>query len=251
MKRVLSLLVLAGLGLVAAGCDQPSPAPKAAQATTAAPSAAPSVPPAAQDPMPKCYKNDQGATAAFVPDEKGTRVVLLGSGRKGVILAPQSNGNACQWETEARRLAKNGYHVATFSYANTALNSLPAAAAHLTRAGATSIVVIGASRGGMYALGQAAELKAAGVVALSPVTKFMEYTAATTLANYHGPVLIVGSDNDGTTPVSMLDELAAAHPGTEEKKVLPGPSHGVSLLEGTEGEQVRPMIDAFLAKHLP
>ena len=59
----------------------------------------------------------EGAAAVTTgPEDDPTLVAFAGSGTRGVVLAPQSDGQVCQWARELVRLVEEGYLVATFSW---------------------------------------------------------------------------------------------------------------------------------------
>ena len=61
----------------------------------------------------------ESATAVTTgPEDDPTLVAYAGSGTRGVVLAPQSDGQVCQWSRQLVRLVDEGYLVATFSWSD-------------------------------------------------------------------------------------------------------------------------------------
>jgi hypothetical protein len=235
-----------GLALMLAGTgcgDSSSPRPEVAGA---------SPPPR---PLPFCAQPvDRVDTIEIAPGVDQT-TLIMGSGALGVVLAPQSNGDVCQWAAFGRRLASHGYHVATFGpwrppFATQVKNAVTA----LRRAGASTIVLVGASQGGTMALSVAAHLSPppAGVISLSGETKAADGTNALSQVKlYEGPVLLLGSADDIYVSAGGTYSIATAHPGKETVVIFPGQAHGVEFLTGPESVRTVREIDRFLRENLP
>ncbi len=81
-------------------------------------------------------------------DGAAVDAVMFGSGKVGVLLSHQSEADLCQWHDQAVKMAASGYRVIVPNLPE--INQLPvarAAVAELRKAGATSIVLMGASMG--------------------------------------------------------------------------------------------------------
>jgi len=215
-----------------------------------APSSGATAAPAAQ--RPSCTGEREG-TFSVVRNIAGNDggFLLLGSGQRGVLLVPQSDGDICQWLSTGRRLASAGYHVGLMDWSTPYEDSVTAAAALLRGAGAPDLVLVGASRGGAYVLGLAAGLQPAGVVSFSGEGQLGDWNADERIRSYRGPLLLLGSVDDGFAPEGVTRVLAANHPGSEQVLVVPGHAHGIALLTGPYAAQVTAMFDAFLARVLP
>ena len=83
--------------------------------------------------------------------------VALGDAENGVLLAPQNNSGLCQWAEQMQRLADDGYAVASFDWPQDDAQGVHAAVAALREVGATSIALMGASKGGTYVAALAGE----------------------------------------------------------------------------------------------
>ncbi|RFU41948.1 hypothetical protein DZF91_09210 [Actinomadura logoneensis] len=174
-------------------------------------------------------------------------MLLLGSGSKGIVLAPQIDGNACSWTDEMHRLAKAGYRVAVVSYEDDRSKSLPAAVRVLRANGAAKVVLMGASAGGGLVVDQAGGISPApvGVIAVSPVEVWPQRPGPEA---YRGPVLLLESKSDPSAPLSDVKALVGRHPGGAESLYFDGDDHGYSLV--MLQHKARPAIDAFLKKTL-
>src|SRR6478609_8767206 len=129
--------------------------------------------------VPLCLP--KGSTAvATGPEDDPTLVGYAGSGTHGVVLAPQSDGQVCQWARQLARLADEGYLVATFSWSASGERSFTDAVDVLHGLGATDVAFVGASKGGMYAAALADDLDPVTVVALGPPAEFDGFDARST-----------------------------------------------------------------------
>lgn len=133
-----------------------------------------------------CLAPGNGTKSIRFAEDNRLASYLMGTGVRFVILAHQSDGDACQmWELGAR-LAAAGYRVLAFDFAGNGRSRPPSGggsqvAADLTDAvvysrdrGARSIAAIGASMGGLAALAAGTRLRSPldAVVALSAPNEF-------------------------------------------------------------------------------
>ena len=106
-----------------------------------------------------CFPASAHAKVVRFTNSAGTKLVgyELGRGPRGVVLAHQYGGDACQWAGYAPGLARRGYHVLAFDFHGNGLSAVGseendvdvvAAAAKLRTLGAKKLVLIGASMGG-------------------------------------------------------------------------------------------------------
>jgi alpha-beta hydrolase superfamily lysophospholipase len=143
----------------------------------------------------------------------GTRLAgfRLGRGRTAVVLAHQTDGDACQWASYARRLAGRGYLVVAFDFrgygdsqarggrAAGRLAADVAAAAKAARArGARKVFAVGASMGGTAVLVAGANIRPplSGVVSLSAPADFGAIRAQSAVPKLTVPVLYVAGELD-------------------------------------------------------
>ncbi len=221
--------------------------------------------------MPPCDGVEYTRIAAS--DGIGLGVVELGAGKRGVLMLPEYQASACQWAVEASGLVSAGFHVLLLEYRCTIPSDCPsdtdkqsdlsldaqAGVAALHAAGATKVVIVGASAGGTLAVvaGAASGPLVNGVVDLSgPADVSSLYGTAQGRINSLAaaphllvPSLFVVSQND---PSTTVDEITAVYNAVTKKPkqlmVLPPEGgHGWDTLAyaGPEGN-VQDMLYAFL-----
>jgi hypothetical protein len=232
---------LSVLGLVA--CTAPAD-------DTAAPTTTPTAPTGIVASMrpadrPPCLP--EGAAAVTTgPEDDPTLVAFAGSGTRGVVLAPQSDGQVCQWSRELVRLVEQGYLVATFSWSGVGERSFTDAVDVLRGVGATQVAFVGASKGGMYSAALADELDPVTVVALGPPAEYDGHDAGSASSGYTGPLLVVASTDDRNVPAASSKLVSRADDPSTYVEVT-GSAHGVELLTGEHSAQVEQLIDEALA----
>ena len=84
------------------------------------------------------------------------------------------------------------------------------------------------------------------MVSLSGEASFGDLDNLDRIRAYPGPLLLVGSEDDGYTPGDATRNLARSHPGAEQVIILSGSAHGLALLSDSE---VSTAFDRFLARH--
>ena len=195
--------------------------------------------------VPLCLP--KGSTAvATGPEDDPTLVGYAGSGTHGVVLAPQSDGQVCQWARQLARLADEGYLVATFSWSASGERSFTDAVDVLHSLGATDVAFVGASKGGMYAAALADDLDPVTVVALGPPAEFDGFDARSTSSTYTGPLLVVASTDDRNVS-ALSSKLVSRADDPSTFLELTGSAHGVALFAGEHRAQVEQAIDDALA----
>jgi pimeloyl-ACP methyl ester carboxylesterase len=194
----------------------------------------------------------------------GTRLAgyRLGKGRKAVVLAHQSRGDACQWSSYAKRLARLGYLVIAFDFrgygdsqtrGGRAAFRLAADVAAATRAararGAQKVFVVGASMGGTAVLAAAANIRptVSGVVNLSGPAFFTSLDALKLAPRLTVPALyVVGQfDSDFVPDAQRLYDAAAS--ADKAIHVLPIAQHGVDLVRSDA--RARALVEDFIRSH--
>lgn len=195
---------------------------------------------------PACLPEGTAAVTTG-PEDDATLVAFAGTGTKGVVLAPQSEGGPCQWAGELPRLAEEGYLVATFSWSADDKASFLAAVDVLHSLGATDVALVGASKGGTYAAALADDVDPVAVVALGPPASFEGLNAMPASSDYTGPLLVIASTDDPNVAVGSSRAVSRKDdPSTFLE--LSGGAHGVELFATQHREQVEEAIDATLAE---
>ncbi|MEZ0448950.1 hypothetical protein [Cellulomonas sp. ICMP 17802] len=195
---------------------------------------------------PACLPDGTSAVTTG-PEDDATLVAYAGTGTKGVVLAPQSEGGPCQWAGQLPRLADEGYVVATFSWSADDKASFLAAVDVLRSLGATDVALVGASKGGTYAAALADDVDPVAVVALGPPSSFEGLNAMPASSDYTGPLLVIASTDDPNVGVSSSRAVSRKDdPSTFLE--LSGRAHGVELFDTPHRQQVEDAIDATLAE---
>jgi dienelactone hydrolase len=131
-------------------------------------------------------------------------------------------------------------------------NDIIAAATELRTAGATRLVLVGASFGGTNVLTAAPQLDppADGVISLSGPAVSDKTDALTAIAEIRYPVLLLAGTRDGEF-TKDANALASAAPGVASLHLLAGSRHGVALLmsDDTRVEALR-LVNEFIAARL-
>jgi pimeloyl-ACP methyl ester carboxylesterase len=196
---------------------------------------------------------------------------VLGGGPVGIVLAHESGGDLCRWVPYGDLLSKEGFRVLVFDYRGLGLSAgvagkradridldVLAATAELRRRGAEKIVLIGASVGGVAVVTAGASARPAvdGVVSISGAdTGFLRrggypyavLDPSAAAARLRSAVLFISSKDDAVLPVASTRKLYRAAAATDKRLVVvPGSSHGVSIVDDPE---VRNLILEFIRDH--
>ena len=201
-----------------------------------------------------------GQNVAHFAVDDGTRLqgVLLGGGPAGVVLAHQSDQTLCDWLPFARQLAAEGFRAFPISLPFRPLQNagwdrdVVAAVDYLRRAGAFSVVLVGASMGGAAAMVAASETQPPvdGVVNLSGERNVSGLDADRAVRRSAVPLFVIASDSDrylnARDASALLSESATAD---KQLRILRGSTHGTAILDGAEGPEVRQQIVSFVRSH--
>lgn len=236
----------------------PTPTPTATAAPTAEPASEPptttpaALTPTTPNPAFTCVNELPGAQwlSGTTGDETVSGVVA-GSGPTLVILGHQSDGNVCSWVPFAQELIAAGHSVALASFVPGDPVALLLGLADYGRAaGATGVVVMGASMGAAYAIGAAAPMEPPPdlLIALSPPLTYdpagpaPEVDALEAASRIDAPFLLVVGERDGGF-LQPAEEIADA--SDAEFVVDESGGHGIDLLDGAELRQR--VLDAIAA----
>lgn len=274
--RVIAVLLACALA-ASAGCSG-TPGPTGGTASAGAPVTpySPSPSPSATGPAPSLPADAAGAACPdFATQGRQVRFtdsarirlagVLLGRGRTGIVLGHQSDGTVCQWLPYAVALAHRGYQVLVIDFAGHGASGpvpgavavplagdMAAATGYLRRAGATKVVLIGASMGGTAAVAAGAAIRppVTAVVCLSGPRLFQQTDAYAAARRLAVPTLYAAGRDD-TPFVDDARAMYAATPrATGSRLVVVGTgSHGISLVGDAGDATVNAAVDAFLAAH--
>jgi pimeloyl-ACP methyl ester carboxylesterase len=245
MRRAVALLAFV---VLAAGCSAPTATPSSSP--TAGPTATTSTAVVPSEPI------------AFDVEGVTVRGTLFGAGATGVVLSNMGDNDPADWERFAPYLAGEGYAVLTYAYryparprsltpemARGALADLQGAAAYLRSRGATRIVLIGASLGGMVTAKAAKATRAEAVAIIaSPADRpdFDLSVAPADLRAITGPKLFIASDDDPTVPAAETRGLYDRAPEPKTWMSFASTAHGTRLLDTEHAEDFRRAIIDFV-----
>lgn len=212
-------------------------------------------------------RSDHARVVRFQSSDR-TRLlgVELGSGRNGIVLAHQADGDLCQWMPFARVLRTSGYRVLAFDFRDYGSSQrfgrktpgprfrllhrdVLAAASTLRAHGAQRIVLIGASMGGTASLAAApnSSQPVSAVVALSAPRSFLGMDAEAAVRTLVSPLFVAAAKGDGPYAEDASAIYQAAAAPKKQVEILDAGGHGVRLLSGAAGRRLRPLILAFVA----
>jgi len=195
-----------------------------------------------------------GPSTAIVEVRAGAErfpAAVLGRGPTGVVLANESDLGLCAWLPFAQTLSRQGVRVLLFDYQSEPPQLEAAAAARWLRsAGATRVVLGGASEGAKAAIIASAHDPglADAVVALSPERDLGSTDVLPSARRLRVPALFAVARQD---PYSASDTpaLARAAPAARTQLVqVPGADHGVALLHGPPAATVGAAVFTFLQR---
>jgi pimeloyl-ACP methyl ester carboxylesterase len=199
---------------------------------------------------PDCFPAGAHALAeGSDTDFTAEAVAVVGKGTHGVLLAPQVDGDWCQWSFAFQHFLDKGYVVASFSWPLAPTDSIAEAVDALKRAGVKDYALVGASKGGSFVGAYAADVGAKSFVAFSPPATFTGANAEDGAQRFTGPLLVVAShdDNHGVPPTSSR---RVSHADSDPSSFIevPGTAHGLAILQGGGSQPLWDAMDATLAK---
>lgn len=231
----------------------------------------------APDPAGRCgFTGDVEKVVIPTPDGLKLAGARIGSGPHGVVLLHQRGADMCGWSTAADALTKAGFHLLAIDMRCVGYSECDqegndsisdgthdlaadggAAVAALRQAGATKVVIMGASLGGATALvtgGRFAD-QVSGVVGLSVFSQSFNASASTTTevktpqdaaSRITTPMLLTVSTGDGSSispgaAQALIDAGSAKAAG--KVIVREGSTHGWDMLRSTD---VNDEVIAFL-----
>lgn len=201
-----------------------------------------------------------GEQVSFPNAEGGLlKGMLYGTGKVGLVLAHQSDGNYCQWDPFVKHFVDQGYRALEFDFSGfgrspqrqdaTVGGDVVAAANFLRARGASEIVLIGASLGGAAVVDGATRItppvKAVANISGAGVAGLVDLR--TEIDKITMPILYLTSEKDGA-PTAVANLLFSATKAKgKELVVINGKNiHGVSLLRDPQGMAA---LEGFLAKY--
>lgn len=241
------LLTTLALALVLVGCaggddeEAGHPTPPATDATTAA-----------EEPTSETGAEETGAVTFRASDGVELSGTLRGDGPLAVVLAHMAGGSREDWASVAEELTGHGLTVLAFDFrghgdsAGTPLPAsapldLEAAVAFVRERGAESVVLVGASMGGMAVAAVAGKVSAEGAAIVSAPFSFagLDILPAD-LETLEGEKLFVVAAGDEVAPDIREMFRLAGEP--KRLEVFPGSAHGTEILASPQGERLRALV---------
>lgn len=192
----------------------------------------------------------RSALRFFTSEDVAIAGVVVGSGRRGVVLAHASDEDLCSWLPYARQLAASGDRVLAFNSAPGTRVDLEVAAAieAMRRTGSEHVIAGGASVGAAGAVIGSASLASqpAAVVSLSAPASYGPLRALRAVRRLHAPVFFAASADDHPFAEDAQQMYALTPSSDKRVEILPGGAHGERLLDDPA---FRARVTAFIAAH--
>lgn len=174
---------------------------------------------------------------------------VAGTGPRGVVFSNQSDDDPCSWLPLAKRLVRDGFRVAVYSYSGEgAYKDTLGVAAKLRSLGARRIALIGASEGAKSSIAAAAKARASAVVSLSAERSLDGYGDLLPAAQrLRAPVLYLYAKDDPLSELNTPQLYRATREKDKQLVAFPGFDHGTALLTHPS---VPGLIERFLERTL-
>lgn len=179
------------------------------------------------------------------------RAAVAGTGTTGVVLANQSDNNACQWLPFPAYLAARRMRVLAFDYGGgDASAEVQAAARFLREHGVRHLVLIGASLGGAVVIDAGLHLhpEPAAVVSLSAVPEATLYPFPADARRLRSPIFQIGATEDQLIQSGQVTRSLYQDSPSPARRLLliRSAQHGVDFVDTSAGNRVRGAILAFI-----
>ncbi len=219
--------------------------------------------PATSSPAPTPTPSVAGRSVSF-PAADGITLSgkVFGHGPTTVILSNMGDNDPGPWEEFAPLLAAHGYSVLTYSFrypaytnsftptmAEQTVPDLTGAVAFARSQGATRIVLMGASLGGITTGKLAASSHATSMVIISAEQDLVGYDLAVSpaeLAAMTQPKLFVASQDDTNTAYADTASFYQHAPQPKQFHPFPGDVHGVHIFSTEHGDELRNLLITFV-----
>jgi fermentation-respiration switch protein FrsA (DUF1100 family) len=200
------------------------------------------------------------------PDGVPLAFTRYGSGTTAIIFSNRSDKGQASWAGAARRVAAAGYLAVTYDYRAFRPNGNPdleqlnrvnldlrAVIACVRLRQAESIVLVGASIGGMASAKESAAAHAAALIIVGSPLSNPDLTLNVSPAELQNaiPKLFIASEHDALVPAA---ETLAMYQAAAEPKTLyqyPTDAHGTDLLLGAFAEDFQQRLIDFITAHAP
>lgn len=251
MRSFLWLVLLGWLGIACAPVRAPIMPTTVAPITTATAFAT-------VTPTPVTFTTADGVTLT------GTR---YGTGTTALILSNMGDNETAPWDRVAPLFAEQGYLVLTYHFrylprtahftaamASHTVDDLQAAVAFVRTQGAQTIVLVGASLGGMATAKVAATIQLAALVVMAAPADLPEFDFQVTdaeLAAITAPKLFIASQADTIVPATATQRMFDLAAEPKEMQFYPSSAHGLQLLGTNHADALRQRLVTFLTAYAP
>jgi alpha-beta hydrolase superfamily lysophospholipase len=246
LPRLVSTLAFSALLLTACGLPAVSaPTPTAAPRPTATPTPAPGT---------FYITTEDGVTLSVKP---------FGQGTTAVVLSAEDDTQGLVWDSLAQQLAAHGYLALTYDYRGVGASQgfyvagkvdqdLRAVITAARARGATRIVLVGASLGGLVTAKVALTEHPVAMAVLSAPISFAGFSLSTEdLRATTWPKLVVASQDDGQF-AHNAQQIYDGMPQPKELKIYPGISHGTNIVDNPATQpDFMARFFAFMASYAP
>ena len=207
--------------------------------------------------------------AVTFPAEDGLTLQgrVYGSGTTAVVLSNMGDNDPGPWQSFAPALAERGYLVLSYSFrypvrtnsfteamAQGTVPDLLGAIGYVRGLGATRVVLIGASLGGIAVGKVAGASDAAAVVVLASPQELSEFGLVVTpaeLAAITAPKLFIASEEDTNARFEDTRSYFENAPEPKQFHSFTGGVHGVLLFATGQGDELRQLLLTFVTTNVP
>lgn len=219
---------------------------------------------------PEADLSDSRAVSFESADGVALQGRLFGDGSTAVVLSHMRPADQRSWFAFAHRLADQGYMVLTYDFRGYCpggeggcskgernisgmWQDVLGAEDFVRSQGAANVALVGASMGGtasLVAAGQEGEDIEAVVTLSAPESIEGLVADAALLQREQANKLFVAGVGDAPAAASA-EHLFEIAPPPKRVAIIPADDHGTDLLTGSHGEEVRRLIETYLAQFAP
>ncbi len=201
--------------------------------------------------------------AVHFPSDTGAQLIgtLYGQGKTAIIFANQTNSYQEAWKPLAQSFAAKGYMTLTFEYeglhgsggdrySTPYARNVVSAAAFAQTQGATRVVLVGASIGGLAVVAAAARTNALAIVSISAPSDWSGIgTADDFLKDMRMPKLFAAADRDDSADSVRHMYDVALQP--KQLQMYTGSAHGVELVDSSDEGPFNRLVLTFIQTNAP
>lgn len=211
-------------------------------------------------PSPAPATKEPAIVEFSTPDDATLEGTLYGSGDVAVIFSVMGN---CKrgWEDMAGLVAQHGMTALTYQWRGCResggsvdselrkfVDDLRGAVIYMRGKGATKIILVGASLGGVASAKLAVETSPNGLIVVASPREIEGWNFEITLGdvNIDMPKLFITAENDNVVPMESSRELFDLVAEPKEWQTYPGTAHGTDIFETESGAAMQTRILDFI-----